>query len=126
MKRVLASVTLAAALLGGGSAAATPCRGDAPPVGSTVRGPVLHVLDGQTLCVALSPSPMDWAPLRLADAPPAGTRSLLMAVTFAQDVDCTVVEGEAAEAVAVCAIRGRRIGDLAKSPQAARRAKAWR
>lgn len=126
MKRVLSCTVLAAALLAASSAVASPCRGDAPPVGSTLRGPVLHVLDGETLCVALSPSPMDWAPLRLADAPPASSRSLLMAVAFAQDVDCTVVESEAAETVAVCAVRGRRLGDLARSPRAARRAKGWR
>lgn len=126
MKSALLCAVLGASLLTAGGAAASPCGADILPVGSTVRGPVLHVLDGETLCVALSPSPSDWAALRLADAPPASTRSLLMAVAFAEDVDCTVVDAQAGEAVAVCAVHGRPIGDLAREPRARRRAEAWR
>lgn len=126
MKSLLPCAVAAATLLAAGGAAASPCAGDVLPAGSTFRGPVLHVLDGSTLCVALSPSPDGWAELRLADAPPHATRSLLMAVAFAQDVDCTVIETRADAALAVCSLRGRRLGELARDPKARKRARAWR
>lgn len=126
MNALLLSVVVAAGLLGAGSATAAPCGAQTLTVGSTLRGPVLHVLDGATLCVALGTAPSDWAALRLSDAPPASTRSLLMAVAFAKDVDCTVVEAGEAEPVALCAIDGRRLGDLARKPKARRAARAWR
>lgn len=129
MQAVLAIAIAAAAaatLLGAGEASASPCGAQALPVGHTFRGPVLHVLDGSTLCIAMGPAPSDWAALRISDAPPESTRGLLMAVAFAKDVDCTVVETGEAEAVAVCSIGGRRLGALAREPKARRAAGAWR
>lgn len=108
------------------SASASPCGADPMPVGSTFRGPVLHVLDGATLCVALSPAPAEWAELRLADAPQESSRNLLMAVAFAHDVDCIVVEAQGAAPAAMCSIDGRSLGELARDPEAREQALAWR
>jgi len=126
MKARLLSIVVASGLLCAGGASAFPCGAPALPVGGALRGPVLHVLDGETLCVALGPATSDWAALRLSDAPPASNRSLLMAVAFAKDVDCTIVETGEAELVAFCTLDGRSLGDLAREPKARTAAMAWR
>jgi hypothetical protein len=86
-----------------GAAQAGVCRGDAPPEASSIRGPVLHVLDGDTLCVALGPAPTSWVPVRLADqvtrtSTEARARGTLMAASFGQDVTCRIV-GRAGDAL---------------------------
>ncbi|HET6971010.1 MAG TPA: hypothetical protein VFH92_07795 [Phenylobacterium sp.] len=112
-------------LIAGPGAAAPPadgvCKG-APEKGATLRGPVLHVPDGQTLCVARGFDPSRWIPLRLADAPASSTRAALMAVAFGKDVDCVV----AADLSARCTIDGWSVGAAAGAPRAAEAARAWR
>jgi hypothetical protein len=49
---------------------AQTCRAPAPAVGQTVSGPVLHVIDGRTLCIAQGPTPDRWIALRISPAGP--------------------------------------------------------
>jgi len=49
------------------------CTARQPAPGAVVRGPVLPVRDGETLCVALGATPDLWLPVRLAQTTPAPT-----------------------------------------------------
>ncbi|HYE45329.1 MAG TPA: hypothetical protein VEA44_06100 [Caulobacter sp.] len=139
-KAVIAFCALAGAgfLLGHASeadAAEAVCTGQAPANG-VLRGPVLHVESGDTLCVALGATPDRWVKLTLADAPQAGgvqrasitaagdnPRGTLMAVAFSQNVDCTVQDAGRA----VCTLPdGRSIGPLLRQPAAWAAGKEWR
>jgi hypothetical protein len=141
-KTVIAFTALAAAglLMGAGTAQAasgpqddTVCSGAAPADGR-LRGPVLQVEDGATLCVALGATPDTWVRLTLADAPPGGgvqrasrtdenPRGALMAVAFSQMVDCQVQ----ADGRALCALQdGRSVGALMKTRAAWAAGKDWR
>jgi len=102
-------LALALVLLSASAAAAqtSPCRGEAPAAGAQVHGPVLHVLDGQTLCVATGADPSQWLPLTLEDAPAASSWGALMSIAFGKDVTCTA---QGAGHAAVCRIQGRSIG----------------
>jgi hypothetical protein len=115
-------LALALVLLSAGAAAAqtSPCRGEAPAAGVEVHGPVLHVLDGQTLCVASGTDPSQWLPLKLEDAPTGSSWGALMSVAFAKDVTCTTQGG-----AAICRIQGRSIGAQLDA-QAAKAGVAWR
>lgn len=112
-------LALVLTLLSAGAAAAqeSPCRGETPPAGVEVRGPVLHVLDGHTLCVATGVDPAAWRPIVLADAPADASWGALMGVAFGKDVVCTG---------AVCRIDGRSIGARLQKPAAAKAGVAWR
>jgi hypothetical protein len=57
-----AAAVALAALGFGAPALAQTCRAPAPAVGQTVSGPVLHVIDGRTLCLAQGPTPDQWIP----------------------------------------------------------------
>jgi micrococcal nuclease len=136
-KTVIAFAALAAAglLLGanGARAAGSVCTAQAP-AGGLVRGPVLQVEDGDTLCVALGATPDRWVRLTLADAPSANPiqhaantdenpRGTLMAVAFSQTVDCRLQ----ADGRAVCALQdGRSVGNLLKTRAAWAAGKEWR
>jgi hypothetical protein len=137
VKTVVAFAALAAAGLllgaGGAQAAGSVCTAQAP-AGGVVRGPVLQVEDGATLCVALGATPDRWVRLTLADAPAANgvqraastdenPRGTLMAVAFSQTVDCQV-QGDGR---AVCALAdGRSVGNLLKTRAAWAAGKEWR
>lgn len=96
------------ALLGAGTAAAQPACGGAPLApGAEVHGPVLHVIDGRTLCVARGADPAEWISVRLDDAPPSSSWGALMSVAFARNVTCASADGAGA---GVCKIEGRAIG----------------
>ena len=116
-------LALALLLLSAGAAAAqtSPCRGEAPAAGVQVQGPVLHVLDGQTLCVATGTDPSRWLPLKLEDAPASASWGALMSVAFGQDVTCMAQAGGAA----ICRIAGRSIGGRLDG-EAAKAGVAWR
>lgn len=112
------------------------CTAASPGVGAVIRGPVLMVEDGSTLCVALAATPDTWVRLTLADAPienpirkaslsdtndsPRGT---LMAVAFSQTISCTVQ----ADSRALCALDdGRSVGKLLRQPTALAAGRDWR
>lgn len=137
VKTVIAFTALAAAgfLLGAqqAHAADSVCTASAPADGQ-LRGPVLLVEDGATLCVALGETPDRWVRLTLADAPAANPiqraastdenpRGTLMAVAFSQTVNCQVQ----ADGRALCALQdGRSVGALLKTRAAWAAGKEWR
>lgn len=113
------SLALAVTLLSAGAAVAqqAPCGGATPAVETVVHGPVLHVLDGRTLCVATGPDAGQWRPVTLADAPDDAAWGALMGVAFGKDVTC---------AAGVCRIGGRSIGDQLRDPAARKAGVTWR
>jgi hypothetical protein len=117
-------------------AADSVCTAALPAAGTVIRGPVLEIEDGETLCVALGETPDQWLRLTLADAPvdnpvrraafttaddnPRGT---LMAVAFARTVDCRIEDGGRA----LCALDdGRSVGALLKTRTAQAAGRDWR
>ncbi|CAN5194506.1 hypothetical protein BH10PSE4_BH10PSE4_38690 [soil metagenome] len=109
-------------------ALAETCRGPAPAVGQMVSGPVMHVLDGRTLCVAQGPTPDQWIPLRISSsvALMADDREKLMATAFAQSLRCEVTGGRGATRTAACTLEGRPLDSLLADPAVVTLAKAWR
>jgi endonuclease YncB( thermonuclease family) len=117
-----------AALLGAAPALADPCRavpqkGPMPASlarGERFSGTVVHVGDGDSLCVAVGPRRgADWVEVRLADfyAPelkePGGreARDALKRIAAGRRVDC-VSRGRSWDRVAAdCRLSGRSLGD---------------
>jgi hypothetical protein len=111
----------------GAPALAQTCRAPAPAAGQTVTGPVLHVIDGRTLCIARGPTPDQWVPLRISPSPAAlpVDRDRLMAAAFSQSLTCRVVGGGPVRA-ATCTLAGRPLEALLAEPATITQAKAWR
>jgi hypothetical protein len=111
-----------------GAAQAGVCRGAAPAGAAELRGPVLHVLDGERLCVALGPDPAAWVPLRLADAPQSldDGRGALMAASFGRDVTCRLVGREDGDVTAVCRTGRGSVGAALATPKILRAGQTWR
>lgn len=109
-----------------------PCTGSAPPSGAVIRGPVLHVLDGVTLCVAMGATPDMWVPVELVDArkgsaaPGLATRRTLMAAAFARDVTCDVLGVSHGRTIAHCRVDGRFLSERIHEPVAIRAGLSWR
>ena len=126
----LAAAALLAIAIPGAVHAAT-CGG-APPAGaSEFRGPVLEVLDGERICVALGPDPSAWAPVRLVDerariSTATPSRGALMAASFGQDVTCRVVGHDADGVVAECASARGSVARLAQQRQIIKAGQRWR
>ena len=100
---------------------AVACTAAAPDPGQEISGPVLEVIDGRTLCVALGPTPDQWVRVRLADGAPDASRAALVAAVFARKLDCMAISPDADGARAVCLLGGRSAAFLAQptlSPQA--------
>lgn len=123
------AIFLALAL--GGTAQAGVCGGAPPADAEAFRGPVLEVLDGERLCVALGASPSAWVPVRLADlpiraatAPPS--RGALMAAAFGQDVTCRIVGREEDAVVAECVGARGPVGRLAQTRRIINAGEDWR
>lgn len=127
MIRLWTALAAAAGLAFAASAAqASPCRGEAPEVGASLRGPVLHVEDGERLCVARGFSPEQWVELRLEGAPANASRGTLMAAAFAQDADCRVTTATPDGPGAVCKVRNRPLTRLLRKPSILQAGLAWR
>ncbi|WP_296453189.1 nuclease [Phenylobacterium sp.] len=130
MLRAFTTATLLALALGGTARAAT-CGGEPPADAAEFRGPVLEVLDGESLCVALGADPSSWVPVRLADAPmkvstaPA-SRGALMAASFGQDVTCRVTGRDQAGLVAQCVGDRGSVGRLSQAADVVKAGLAWR
>jgi hypothetical protein len=120
------AIALAALTLGAPALAQT-CRAAAPAVGQTVSGPVLHVIDGRTLCIARGPTPGGWIPLRISPAAPAlpADRERLMAAAFSQSLTCRITGGGLVK-TATCTLAGRPLEALLTQPATVTQAKAWR
>ena len=65
------------------------CGASPPPVGATVHGPVLQVIDARTVCVALGPLPEQWLQLKLKT--PTATGKGATQGLFAQTVTSKVI-----------------------------------
>jgi hypothetical protein len=103
------------------------CVAPLPRVGDLVVGPVLQVVDGRNLCVALGPTPQQWVAVEIADAPADVPRGALMAAVFGQTIACVVTErGPDGAARALCVKGGESVGRLADAPEARAQAAAWR
>lgn len=122
-----AAAVALAALTFGAPALAQTCRAAAPAVGQTVSGPVLHVIDGRTLCIAQGATPDEWIPLRIAPAAPAlpVDRERLMAAAFSQSLSCTITRGGLVK-TATCTLAGRPLEAVMTQPATITQAKAWR
>ena len=116
-----------ASLSFGAPALAEICRAPPPAEGQTVTGPVLHVIDGRTLCIAQGPTPDQWIPLRisLAVATLPDERDRLMAAAFSQSLTCKVTGGGAVRN-ATCLVSGRPLEALMTEPATITQAKTWR
>jgi len=100
------------ALIAAGAAApafAATCQGKTPAVGATVEGTVLHVEDGQRLCLANGPTPDAWTEVqaltideRVADAQVA--KASLMNAAFSKKMSCVVTGVVDGRAVARCTV----------------------
>ena len=126
---VLGGTALASvALMIAAPAMAQTCRGPTPSVGQTVTGPVMHVLDGRTLCVAQGPTPDQWIPLRISSSIALMTddREKLMSAAFAQSLRCDVTGGRGVTRTASCTLAGRPLDTLLAEPAVVTQAKAWR
>lgn len=117
-----------AALAFGAPALAQTCRAPAPAVGQTVTGPVLHVIDGHTLCLAQGATPDRWIPLRITPTAPALPidRERLMAAAFAQSLTCKITGDRGPVKTASCTIAGRSLEALLTEPATVTQAKTWR
>jgi len=119
--RLAVGTAIALLIASAASAQTSPCRGDVLAAGAEIHGPVLHVLDGQTLCVAKGTDPSQWMAVRLDDAPQAASWGALMSVAFGKDVTCVAQDAGRA---AICRIDGRSIGTQLEG--AAKAGVAWR
>lgn len=128
LKTLARLATLSLALGVSGAALADPCKAipDNGPLpaylrpGATFTGPAAHVGDGDSLCVALGPSPGRWVEVRLADfyAPelhtpegPAAKRALDR-LTAGQTLTCVAGHRSYDRVVAVCRVGQVSLGDL--------------
>lgn len=112
-------ITIAALFTLGAAAPAiaSPCLGKTPAAGAKLQGTVLHVEDGQRLCLANGPTPDQWTEVEVlgtletvADAQVA--KASLMTVAFAKKMNCvvtTVVDGHAS---ARCAVDKKTVASL--------------
>ncbi len=129
---LLSSAILTLSLTTAPSADMGPCTGTPPSAGTIIRGPVLHVLDGATLCVALGANPDRWVPLALAGARTqsiaagSAARGTLMGVAFAQDVTCEILGASHGLTIADCRVDDRRISERLNEPDAIRVGLSWR
>jgi regulator of extracellular matrix RemA (YlzA/DUF370 family) len=75
---------------GSNARAEAACAAPAPAIGALLAGSVLQVMDGETLCVALGPTPAQWVKVQLAEAS-SGDRVALMDAVFGRRVSCVVI-----------------------------------
>ena len=120
------------------AAPAEPCTGPHPVAGVQIRGPVLHVIDGETICVALGYAPDRWIRLRLADAPipspvrrvsnreEADPRRVMMAAAFAKMAECRTELDADREVVAVCTVDGAPLGRALRDGAVIAAGMSWR
>lgn len=100
-----------------------PDRGPMPAAlaaGKAFAGPVVYVGDGDSLCVALGPDPLQWAEVRLADfyapelAQPGGqeAKAVLDRIAKGRRIECAAQHRSYDRVVARCTLQGRGLGDL--------------
>jgi micrococcal nuclease len=106
-----------------------PDRGPAPETvrrGRTVSGEVVHIIDGDGLCIDLGDSTgggSDWLEIRLADydAPELNqafgreTKELLARITLGRPLTCELGRRSWDRIVGACTIDGRPLGDVMRA-----------
>ncbi len=102
------------------SLAADACPGPPPKIATTIRGPVLQRPDSGVLCIAASPSPLTWRPVRLSR--PAPDRSTLMAAAFARNASCII----GSDGTGACVIDGEALADELRRAEENPPPTAWR
>lgn len=87
--------------------------------GETFSGPVVHVIDGDSLCVAVGPGHENWVEVRLADfwaseskqAGGPAARAALERIALGKEAVCVANLSTYDRIAALCSIDGRSIGD---------------
>jgi hypothetical protein len=108
------------------STGAVACTAPAPVLGEPFAGPVLHVFDGHTLCVAQGPTPSEWIRVKLDLGSGSDARSALMAAVFAKRVVCVAHRDARVEVVANCVVDGVPLNERLESPAIRTDAAFWR
>lgn len=127
----LALLIALAALAVGASAHADPCKaipddGPAPAFlqpGRSFSGPVVRVLDGDSLCVAVGAGPASWVEVRLVDFYAAEGRSpggpaakaALERIALGKVANCTAGPQSYDRVISACTISGRAIGEMMRA-----------
>ena len=105
---------------------AIPDRGPMPAYltpGKAFSGPVVYIVDGDGLCVAVGPTQGDWVEVRLADfyapelAEPNGdaAKAALELIAMGKRVACAAQHRSYDRVVAVCTLQGSSLGDLMRA-----------
>jgi micrococcal nuclease len=102
------------------------CTAAAPAPGTRIAGPVLQVMDGESLCLAKGPNPADWLLIRLANMPNSSERRVLMAAAFAEKVECVVERRSTTGVVATCWKDGAPLAALVQDAGVREKAALWR
>lgn len=122
---------LTSIVMSAGIAHADPCRaipdhGPAPAFlqpGNSFSGPVVRVLDGDSMCIALGSSPSQWVEVRLVDfyAAELGSsggpvaKAALESVALGKVADCRAGPQSYDRVVSACRIGGKAVGDLLRA-----------
>jgi hypothetical protein len=106
--------------------ASVVCGAAPPSAGTVFSGPVLHVFDGRTFCVAQGPTPSEWVRVTLAGEALARTRANLMAAAFAKQVLCHADRAGQVGVVARCVLDEAPLELLMESRPVRAEAAAWR
>jgi len=140
---VIRSLGLAAALLlcGAGQALSDPCKAipDSGPMptflykGHSFSGPVVQVLDGDSLCVAVGKGPQNWVEVRLSDfyAPESHelggpeAKAALSRIALDKVATCVSKNRTYDRIAARCTIGGRALGELLTSAGVAQGGRAY-
>lgn len=125
LNRVLSCLALAGGLAFADAARAGVCAAPLPQPGEVIKGPVLHVEDGETLCVAEGFEPSRWVALQVVDGAEV-PKAALMAAAFGKDAVCKVESVTDGRAVASCAIEERPLAALLQRPEVMKAAGGWR
>jgi hypothetical protein len=92
------------------------CRASAPAAGAVVEGAVLHVADGQSVCVAQGPTPDEWIPLVIEGPSPVDrhdpmlTKAAMMSAVFGKKMSCRVTSTDGGVARATCSVDRKPVG----------------
>jgi hypothetical protein len=105
---------------GVGHAAEPACGAPSPKVGAVVRGPVLLISDGRTMCLAGGDTPETWTRVQLPYADV--TRGVLMAAAFGKNAECRIGPG----GEAACTVEGRSLAEELHRPEILKAALRWR
>lgn len=113
--------TFAVGLMAAAAAhAADLCRGPKPGPGASIRGPVLVIADGSSLCLGQSGPPSGWVRVPLARV--RANQAALMAAAFGKNATCVINstgEGE-------CVIEGEPLASILRKPEIAQSSGVWR